>query len=153
MATDKKPEIMDAIQQKKRTEALKTRWKKEHYARVLVLIKLEDRPALLEAAKEEGVTVSRFFVESVNAAHPGLLTPLDDQSKKKKDSPQEEQPLKLTEPAKGPRKAGRPFGSKDTKKRIRRTQEEIQRDAEEESLNPPPKRPRGRPRKEKESSN
>lgn len=137
------------IRQKQRTESLKAKWKKEHYDAITILVQKGERSTLAKAAKEADSSISRFIVDSVDIAHPGLLTPLDDQSKKKKPEEEPEELIEQTEePAEAPsepeqpkRRGGRPIGSKDSMQRKRRTREEIERD---KAATPGPKKP-GRP--------
>jgi len=141
------------IRQKRRTESLKAKWKKEHYDAITILVQKGERSILSRAAKEADSSVSRFIVDSVNVAHPGLLTPLDDQSKKKKPEEEPEELIEQTEePAEAPdepeqpkRRGGRPMGSKDSVQRKRRTREEIEMDQQAKEANPAPKKKLGRP--------
>ena len=70
----------------KTSATAKNKWTRENYDRLNFVVKKGDREKLKAAADAEGVSVGRFIVDSVNARIPGLLTPLDDTSKKKKES-------------------------------------------------------------------
>ena len=54
----------------------KNDWNKKVYDRVSLVVKAGDR------AKQ----VNRFILEAINAAHPGLISILDDTSKQKKQA-------------------------------------------------------------------
>lgn len=147
-------------QQKKRSSELKTKWRREHYDTIVVLIPKGEKEKFLAAVNETDFTISGFVVDAINVAHPGLLTPLDEPRGKKKPE-QPAQPEEAKKPSPEPseatqepsRKAGRPFGAKDRKQRTRRTKEEIARDKELAALAQEEKRPRGRPPKETKDKN
>lgn len=69
------------------SSAVKNAWMNENYDRVTIMIKKGEKEKLKEAAKNAGKSVSRYVVEAINT-HAGeqLLTVLDDESKKKKES-------------------------------------------------------------------
>ena len=66
----------------KRTER-KNEWNSRNYERVTLMVKAGDRERLKAAAAAENTSVNRLVIDSVNAQHPGLLSPLDDTSKQK----------------------------------------------------------------------
>ena len=61
-------------------------WKARNYDRVSFWIRKGDKEKLVKVAKEENVSVARLLVDSVNARYPDLLSPLIDESKKKKET-------------------------------------------------------------------
>ena len=61
----------------KTSSAVKNRWTKNHYDRIPVLVKTGDKDKLQQVADQEGVTISRLFVDSVNLRFPGLISTLD----------------------------------------------------------------------------
>ena len=63
----------------------KNEWNSRNYERITVMVKAGDREKLQAAAKAEGLSVNRLILESINAQRPGLLSPLDDTSKQKKE--------------------------------------------------------------------
>lgn len=66
----------------KTSELSKNAWNARNYDQVLISVKKGEKIKLKEAAAAAGESVSRFIVESVNIRCPGLLTVLDDESKK-----------------------------------------------------------------------
>ena len=77
---------MDTSKSAARTKTeRKNEWNSQNYERVTLMVKTGDRDKLKAAAEAEKVSVNRFIIESVNAQHPGLLSPLDDTSKQKKE--------------------------------------------------------------------
>ena len=62
----------------------KNEWNAKVYDRITVMVKAGEREILKAAAEKEKKTVNRFILESINTAHPGLLSLLDDTSKMKK---------------------------------------------------------------------
>ena len=72
----------------KNTAASQNAWKARAYDRVTFLIRKGEKERLKAAAA--GQTVNSFIIESLNQRIPGLLSPLDDQSKKKKPRPESE---------------------------------------------------------------
>lgn len=67
-----------------RTER-KNEYNNRRYERITVMVKAGDRERLKAAAEAEGQSVNKLIIDSINAQRPGLLSPLDDDSKKKKD--------------------------------------------------------------------
>ena len=66
--------------------ARKNEWNSQKYERVALVVKAGDRERLKAAAKEEGHgSVNKLIIDSINAQHPGLLSPLDDTSRQKKE--------------------------------------------------------------------
>lgn len=68
----------------------KNDWNKKVYDRVSLVVKAGDRAKLAAAAEAEGKKVNRFILEAINAAHPGLISILDDTSKQKKQAEPED---------------------------------------------------------------
>lgn len=69
---------------KTKTE-VKNEYNNRKYERVALVVKAGDRQRLKEAAAAAGHgSVNKLIIDSVNAAHPGLLSSLDDESRKKK---------------------------------------------------------------------
>lgn len=68
----------------------KNDWNAKVYERVVLIVKAGEREKLQAAARAEGKSVNRFILEAVNAQRPGLLSPLDDTSKQKKEAPEAE---------------------------------------------------------------
>lgn len=66
-----------------RTER-KNEYNNRRYERITVMVKAGDRERLKAAAEAEGQSVNKLIIDSINAQRPGLLSPLDDDSKKKK---------------------------------------------------------------------
>lgn len=64
----------------------KDSWNAKNYDTILLRIKKGEKDRLKLAAEAAGVSVSRLIVDSLNTAHPGLLSPLDDTSKQKKSA-------------------------------------------------------------------
>ena len=64
----------------------KNDWNTKNYDRVAVVVKAGDRAKLQAAAAAEGKSVNRIIWEAIDAARPGLLEPLDDTSKQKKQA-------------------------------------------------------------------
>lgn len=70
----------------------KNAWNAQHYDSISIMLKknsegseISDKDKLKMLAKEKGVSVSRYIIEAVNAyAGAGTLSPLDDESKKKR---------------------------------------------------------------------
>ena len=62
----------------------KNEWNSQKYDRIAVTVKAGDREKLRAAAEAEGVSANKFIIDSINAQHPGLLFPLDDTSRHKK---------------------------------------------------------------------
>ena len=69
----------------KRT-ARKNEWNSRKYERVTLMVKAGDRGKLKAAAAAAGISVNRLVIDSINARHPGLLSPLDDTSKQQSSS-------------------------------------------------------------------
>ena len=63
----------------------KNEWNSRNYERVVLVVKTGDRAKLRAAAEAEGISVNRLILDSVNAQRPGLLSPLDDTSRQKKE--------------------------------------------------------------------
>lgn len=61
-------------------------WKARNYDRITIMVKKGEKDKLSAAASVAGVSMSRFIIDSVNAATPGLLSVLDDESKRKKET-------------------------------------------------------------------
>lgn len=64
----------------------KNEWNNQKYDRVTLIVKSGEREKLKAAAAAAGKKTNRFLIESINTAHPGLLTPLDDTSREKKQT-------------------------------------------------------------------
>ena len=62
----------------------KNDWNARNYDQILISVKKGDKEKLKLAASAAGVSMSRFIIDSVNIRAPGLLSVLDDESKKKK---------------------------------------------------------------------
>ena len=56
---------------------VKNNWNKSHYDRLTILIQKGEKEKLARIADEEGIPISRLFVNAVNEKYPGLLTTLD----------------------------------------------------------------------------
>ena len=76
------PEVINLMA--KTSDKAKNAWNARNYDSVLFTVKKGEKDKLRAAASAAGVSVSRFIVESINAHSPGLLTVLDDNSKRKK---------------------------------------------------------------------
>lgn len=63
----------------------KNNYNSRKYERIVLVVKTGDKDKLKWAADEAGVSINKFVMDSINAQHPGLLIPLDDESRKKKD--------------------------------------------------------------------
>ena len=63
----------------------KNEYNSRKYERVTLMVKAGDRERLKAAAEAEGQSVNKLIIDSINAQKPGLLSPLDDDSKKKKE--------------------------------------------------------------------
>ena len=63
----------------------KNEYNNRRYERVTLMVKAGDRDRLKAAAEAEGQSVNKLIIDSINAQRPGLLSPLDDESKKKKE--------------------------------------------------------------------
>lgn len=70
----------------KTSAAAKNEWNEKAYDRVIVMVKAGEKEKLDAAAKAKRQSINRFILESINTAHPGLLTLLDNTSKQKKAS-------------------------------------------------------------------
>jgi len=66
-----------------------SKWQSRNYDRVVFYLRKGEKEKLSTVAVSAGVSVSRYLVDSVNLRIPGLLSPLDDESKKKKPLPDE----------------------------------------------------------------
>lgn len=66
--------------------AAQNAWKARNYDRITIMVKKGEKDKLSAAASVAGVSMSRFIIDSVNAAAPGLLSVLDDESKRKKET-------------------------------------------------------------------
>lgn len=64
--------------------AAQNAWKARNYDRVTIMVKKCEKETLSTAAAAAGVSMSRFIIDSINARSPGLLSVLDDESKKRK---------------------------------------------------------------------
>ena len=64
----------------------KNEWNTKNYDRISLIVKSGDRAKLQAAAEADGISVNRLIYEAVNAQRPGLLSPLDDTSKQKKQT-------------------------------------------------------------------
>jgi len=62
----------------------KNEYNSRKYERITLMVKAGDREKLKAAAEAEGISVNKLIIDSINEQHPGLLIPLDDESKKKK---------------------------------------------------------------------
>ena len=60
------------------------KWQAKNYETVLLRIRKGEKDKLKEAAQAAGLSVNRLIINAVNEQFPGLLSPLDDDSKKKK---------------------------------------------------------------------
>ncbi len=70
----------------------KNRWNAQHYDHILIVVKkapdgtLSEKKRLKLLAEAAGKSVSRYVIDAVNAyAGEAVLSPLDNDSKKKKD--------------------------------------------------------------------
>ena len=70
----------------KTSEKSKNAWNARNYDQVLLSVRKGEKDRLKAIATENGVSVSRLVIDSVNMRFPGLLTVLDDESKKKKQT-------------------------------------------------------------------
>lgn len=70
----------------------KNEYNSRKYERVALIVKAGDRDRLKAAAEAEGQSVNKLIIDSINAQRPGLLSPLDDESKKKKEPQPEAEP-------------------------------------------------------------
>ena len=68
----------------KTSDKAKNAWNSRNYDTVLLTVRKGEKDKLKAAALAEGQSLNRFLLESVNAAHPDLLTILDNESKRKK---------------------------------------------------------------------
>lgn len=62
----------------------KNEYNSRKYERIALVVKAGDKDRLKAAAEAEGQSVNKLIIDSINAQRPGLLSPLDDESKKKK---------------------------------------------------------------------
>ena len=62
----------------------KNEYNNRKYERVTLVVRAGDKDRLKAAADAEGQSVNKLIIDSINAQRPGLLSPLDDESKKKK---------------------------------------------------------------------
>ena len=74
----------------KTSDKTKNAWNARNYDQVLLSVRKGEKERLKTTAAENGVSVSRLVIDSVNMRFPGLLSVLDDESKKKK---QAEEPI------------------------------------------------------------
>ena len=76
--------------------ARKNEWNGKKYDRINFIVKQGDKEKIKSAAAIEMKSINKFILDAINATHPDLLNPMDDDSKKKKpDSekgPNPEQP-------------------------------------------------------------
>lgn len=63
----------------------KNEWNEKVYERINFVVKMGDKERIKAAAKDEGKSVNRFLQESIETAHPGLITIMNDESKEKKN--------------------------------------------------------------------
>ena len=63
----------------------KNEWNAKVYDRVTLIVKAGEKERIQKAAADAGMKMNRFILESINAAHPGLLSILDDTSRQKKE--------------------------------------------------------------------
>jgi len=68
----------------KTSDKAKNAWNSRNYDKILVTLKKGEKERVMTAASAAGCSMSRFVVDAINARSPGLLTVLDDDSKKKK---------------------------------------------------------------------
>ena len=68
----------------KTSDTVKNAWNARNYDQILISVRKGDKDKLKAAAAADGVSVSRFIVDSVNLRTGGLLSVLDDKSKKRK---------------------------------------------------------------------
>lgn len=64
----------------------KNEYNNRRYERITLMVKSGDRERLKAAAEAEGQSVNKLIIDSINAQRPGLLSPLDDESRKKKET-------------------------------------------------------------------
>jgi len=70
----------------------KNEYNSRKYERITLMVKAGERDRLKAAAAAAGISTNKLIIDSINAQHPGLLSPLDDESKKKKETePEAEQ--------------------------------------------------------------
>ena len=70
---------------------VKNKWNTAKYERINFVLKAGDKARLKAVADRENVSVNRYIIDSINAREPGLLSPLDDKSRQKKQTGPEEQ--------------------------------------------------------------
>ena len=68
----------------KTSEKSKNEWNSRNYDQILISVRKGEKEKIGAAAAAAGVSMSRFIIESVNMRSPGLLSVLDDASKKRK---------------------------------------------------------------------
>lgn len=74
----------------KTSSAVHNRWQRKAYDRITFVVKKGEKEKLKKVSDSFGVSTSRFIIDSVNDRVPGTLSPLDDESKKKKPVPEGE---------------------------------------------------------------
>ena len=63
----------------------KNEWNQKTYERINFVVKAGDKEKLKAAAEAEGKSINRFIQEAINQKSPGLLSLMDDESKRKRD--------------------------------------------------------------------
>jgi hypothetical protein len=63
----------------------KNNWNNHRYERVALVVKAGERERLKAAANADSISVNKLIIDSINAQRPGLLSPLDDISRQKKE--------------------------------------------------------------------
>lgn len=67
----------------KQTER-KNKYNSRKYERIALVIKAGERERIKSAAAAAGISVNKLIIDSINAMHHGLLSPLDNESRRKK---------------------------------------------------------------------
>lgn len=60
------------------------KYQSKAYDRIILLIKKGDKNLIKAKADEQGISMNKLIFDAVDRCYPGMLSPLDDTSKKKK---------------------------------------------------------------------
>lgn len=61
---------------------VKNAWTTKNYDRITFVVKKGEKERIKAAAEAAGESVSRFIVDCINQTSPGMLSVLDDESKR-----------------------------------------------------------------------